>query len=187
MTSKASPAPLADVAGIVCDSFAEFDAHDLPGRRSEAANPWMYRHPAAVSEPALPDGVRIRRVTSDADVARWERVVFEANGQEPDPPGELHPAGSQRQPGLSLLLAEHGRAPVGAAMGLVGEVSVVVSAVAVLPTMRGAGLGTALTLRALALAPGLPATLTASELSYRIYGRLGFVEVGRPAHWTKRI
>lgn len=185
LTSKVSPASLADVGGIVCDSFAEFDAKDMTGRRGEAANPWMYRHPATLSESALPGEVRIRRATSDADVARWEQVVFEANGQEPDPPGELHPAGSQRQPGLSLLLAEQVGAPVGAAMGLVGELSVVVSAVAVLPPMRGAGLGTALTQRVLALAPDLPATLTASELSYGIYGRLGFVEVGRPVHWTK--
>ncbi|WP_367889971.1 GNAT family N-acetyltransferase [Serinicoccus kebangsaanensis] len=49
---------------------------------------------------------------------------------------------------------------------------------------RGTGLGTALTQRALALAPGLPATLSSSKMGYGVYRRLGFVDVGRPIHWA---
>ncbi|WP_420330099.1 GNAT family N-acetyltransferase [Ornithinimicrobium murale] len=69
-------------------------------------------------------------------------------------------------------------------MGLVTGSCVVVSAVAVLPEFRGAGLGIALTQRVLALAPGLPATLSSSEIGHGVYRRLGFVDVGRPIHWA---
>ncbi|WP_425606986.1 GNAT family N-acetyltransferase [Ornithinimicrobium faecis] len=144
----------------------------------------MHRAPAGLDDHPLPVGAAIRPVASDLDVAAWERVVFESNGGPPSRPGELHPAGSQRQPGLSLLLANVRGRPVGAALGLVTGSCVVVSAVAVLPAFRGTGLGTALTQRVLALAPGLPATLSSSEIGYGVYRRLAFVEVGRPIHWT---
>lgn len=185
LTPAASRGVLAEVQGTVCDSFADFDAHDMPGRRGERSNPWMYRAPAVTEQQALPVGATIRPVSSDSEVLVWERVVFEANGDPPSRPGELHPAGSQGQPGLSLLLADlHGR-PVGAALGLVTPACVVVSAVAVLAEARGLGLGAALTQRVLALGPGdLPATLSSSESGYGGYSRLGFVEVGRPVHWA---
>lgn len=184
LTHEAPSRALCEVQGTVCDSFDDFDADDMPGRRGEESNPWMHRAPAALDAEPLPVGFTIWPVTADADVAVWERVVFESNGGPPSRPGELHPAGSQRQPGLSLLLARFRGLPVGAALGLVTGSCVVVSAVAVLPEFRGAGLGTALTRRVLALAPDLPATLSSSEVGHGVYRRLGFVEVGRPIHWA---
>ncbi len=184
LTHEAPRRALSEVQGTVCDSFRDFDAYDMPGRRGDESNPWMHRAPAALNAQPLPVGVAIRPVTADSHVAAWERVVFESNGGPPSRPGELHPAGSQRQPGLSLLLADFRGRSVGAALGLVTGSCVVVSAVAVLPEFRGAGLGIALTQRVLALAPGLPATLSSSEIGHGVYRRLGFVDVGRPIHWA---
>ncbi len=183
LNMTASAGALAEVQGTVCDSFATFDENDMPSRRRAESNPWMHRAPGAVDDHTLPVGFTIRSVTSDSDTIAWERVVFEANGGPPSRPGELHPAGSQRQPGLSLLLAELNGRPAGGALGLVTRSCLVVSAVAVLPAVRGAGLGTALLQRVLALASELPATLSSSDIGQGVYGRLGFVEVGRPVHW----
>lgn len=174
---------LLGVAGTICDSHAELTSRALPGRTGQPAPPWMFRKAGPLSRPLPADGVRIRRVTADAEVTVWERIVFRANSVEPDLPGELHPPGSQRYPGLTLLLAEREGEPIGAALGLVSPSCVTVSAVAVLPASRRAGTGTALTTAVLGLAPDRPATLSTSRLGAGIYTRLGFVEVGSAVHW----
>lgn len=170
-------------SGTICDSYAELTPHAVPGRTAQPAPPWMLRRPAPLSHTPSIDEVHIRRVTADAEVIVWERVVFQANRAEPAMPGELHPPGSQRYPGLALLLAEREGEPVGAALGLVSSSCVTVSAVAVLPPSRRAGIGTALTAAVLALAPDKPATLSTSRLGAGIYRRLGFQEVGSALHW----
>lgn len=144
----------------------------------------MFRGPGPVSNLCTAaSAVIIRQVCEDAEVLAWERVVFLANGSEPAIPGELHPAGSQRYPGLTLFLAEADGQLVGAGLGLEGPGSVTVSAMAVLPSHRRCGIGTELTAAALRLAPNKPATLSTSKLGRSAYYRLGFREVGVATHW----
>lgn len=176
--------PLASARGTVCDSFALISAQELPGRRAEPGRPWLFRAPGRLTAAPPPPRVLVRRVVDDADVAAWERTVFAANGAEPAYPGELHPPGSQRQPGLTLFLAEEDARPVGAALGLDGPACLTLSAVCVLPGQRGRGTGAALAGAVLALAPHKPATLSTSPLGHNLYRRLGFQQVGVPTRWT---
>jgi GNAT superfamily N-acetyltransferase len=57
--------------------------------------------------------------------------------------------------------------------------------VVTIPEGRGRGYGTALTARAIAAEPALPAVLTASTAGYGMYMRLGFTEVARYDLWVK--
>lgn len=180
---EVSPECLADVVGPICDSFAQLKARSLKGRTPESGPPWMFREPDPLSDRRVSPDVVIRRVREDTEVSEWERIVFVANGSEPTTTGELHPAGSQNYPGLTLFLAEGDGELLGAGLGLEGPDSVTVSAVAVLPHHRGQGIGTALTAAALRLATQKPATLSTSELGRGAYQRLGFHEVGRATHW----
>lgn len=168
-----------DVPGIVCDSFAELD---LPGRTAEPVGHWMVRTGAVPTVPSVP-GLTIRPALTDEDVTWFETIAFlAADGIPPSRPGELHPAGTQHLPGLTLLIGEIGGEGVGTALSVTtGRVNNI-GAVAVMPGHRGKGAGSRLTLAAMAVAPGLPAVLSATPAGRGMYARLGFREVGRPLH-----
>ncbi len=169
-----------DVPGIVCDSYARLR---LPGHTAEPTGHWMIREAGhAVDLPAVP-GLTIRLVVTDADVAWFEYVAFlSADGQLPARSGELHPPGSQRQPGMTLLVAEIDGEGVGTALSVAtGRVNNI-GAVAVMPAHRGRGIAAALTEAAIAVADSVPATLSATPAGRGVYQRLGFTEVGRPVH-----
>jgi GNAT superfamily N-acetyltransferase len=170
----------ADVPGTVCDSFGRLR---LAGREAEPTGFWMIRDTGRAARlPGVP-GLVIHRAVSDADVAWFEQLAFlAAGGRPPDRPGELHPPGSQRLPGVSLLFAELDGAGVGTAASIAtGRVNNV-GAVAVLPSFRGRGIASALAEAAAAVAPGVPATLSATPAGHGVYRRLGFLDVGRPVH-----
>ncbi|MFT4218356.1 MAG: GNAT family N-acetyltransferase [Micropruina sp.] len=170
----------ADVPGIVCDSFARLR---LPGREAEPAGWWMIREPGRSAETAAVPGLVIHRAVTDADVAWFEQLSFlAADGHPPQRPGELHPPGSQRLPGVTLLFAELDGAGVGTAASIATARVNNIGAVAVLPAFRRRGIGSALTEAAVAVAPGVPATLAATPVGRGVYRRLGFRDVGRAVH-----
>ena len=129
------------------------------------------------------DYQRFGVVVTDADVAWFEYVAFlSADGELPARSGELHPPGSQRQPGMTLLVAEIDGEGVGTALSVAtGRVNNI-GAVAVMPAHRGRGIAAALTEAAIAVADSVPATLSATPAGRGVYQRLGFTEVGRPVH-----
>ena len=187
VTLHPRPALPAMLRGTVCDSFAALDVGDLPGPGwwVEDGGPWMLRLPAPV--PAVsPPGLRISRVTSDANTVVFERTAFlAAAGRPPERAGELHPAGSQRTAGLHMFVAWIDGRPIGTALALEHDHGVLISAVTVLPVARRRGVGTALTIIALQVAPGRSATLSATADGLPLYRRLGFAEVGRQRHWQQ--
>ena len=169
-----------DVPGIVCDSYARLR---LPGYLGEPAGFWMIRDAAAraTSQP-VPDLV-IRPAETDDDVGWFETLAFLAAGDRPpERPGELHPPGSQRLAGLTLLIAEFDGEGVGTALSVATPRVNNIGAVAVMPAHRGRGIAGALTEAAIAIAPGVPATLCATPSGRGVYRRLGLTEVGRPVH-----
>lgn len=168
-----------DVPGIVCDSFARLT---LPGRDAEPTGHWMIRDGGQHPVPHVP-GLTIRPALTDEDVTWFETIAFlAADGHPPARPGELHPPGSQHLPGLTLLIGEIGGEGVGTALSVAtGRVNNI-GAVTVMPAQRGRGIASALTEAAIALAPSVPATLSATPAGRGVYQRLGFTEVGRPLH-----
>jgi GNAT superfamily N-acetyltransferase len=172
--------------GRVCDSFGALRAADLPGPgwRPEGADPWMVRPPLPVTATQPPTGLLITRVETDADTVVFEQTAFlAAGGGPPARTGELHPAGSQRTNGLHLFVAWIDGRPVGTALAVDHERGVLISAVAVMPDARGRGVGAALTVTALRVAPNKPATLFATAAGLPVYRRLGFVAIGRHRDW----
>lgn len=169
-----------EVPGIVCDSFARLR---LPGRIAEPVGHWMIRGAGRAPEAHAPRGLTVRMAVTDEDVEWFEALAFlSADGQPPSRTGELHPAGSQRLPGLTLLIAERDGEGVGTALSVADGVVNNIGAVAVMEAQRGLGIGSALTAAAIAVRPELHAVLSATDLGRGAYRRLGFTDVGRPLH-----
>lgn len=169
-----------DVPGIVCDSWG---ALRLPGREAEPTGYWMIREADRSATPPRVPGLVIRRAVSDDDVAWFEYVAFlAADGVLPARSGELHPPSSQHLAGLTLLVAEIDGEGVGTALSVVTDRVNNIGAVTVMPAQRGRGIASALTEAAIAVAAGVPATLSATPAGRGVYRRLGFAEVGRPLH-----
>lgn len=140
----------------------------------------MLREPAPCSKL---DGAGAVVARTD-DALLFERMAFlAAGGQLPQHPGELHPGGSERLPGIHFFLAWLDGRPIGTALAVIHEYGVLVSAVAVLPDERRRGVGAALTAAAIMAAPDRPATLSSSRLGSGTYRAMGFLEVGVPVDW----
>jgi len=164
--------------GILCDSWAALEPGDLPGWTATPADPWMIRDP----DPCTLEGPADVTIAPTRDASLFEATAFRANGVSAMP-GELHSAGSEGFPGLTLFLAWRSGIPIGTALSVRHSVGVVVSAVSLVPEERRRGVGRALTAAAVLVAPGLPATLAASDLGRSAYRQLGFIELHRPVHW----
>jgi GNAT superfamily N-acetyltransferase len=137
--------------------------------------------------PTAPAELRIVEVADAATLADVERVLIDGF-----PLPELQPvrAGSlfdERVLGgpLRLWVGYLDDRPVTTAGALADEVLNGIYCVATLAEARGRGYGMAITARAVAASPALPAVLQASDLGYRIYQRLGFTEVARYGVWLK--
>lgn len=169
-----------DVPGIVCDSFARLR---LPGYRAEPTGFWMIADAGRDVPAAAVPGLTIRRAETDDDVDWFENLAFlAADGRLPGRPGELHPPGSQHLAGLTLLIAELDGEGVGTALSVATDRANNIGGVAVMPSHRGRGIASALTAAAMAVAPGVPAVLSATPAGRGVYRRLGFTELGRPLH-----
>jgi GNAT superfamily N-acetyltransferase len=166
------------------DSWDRLDMEPLGWRRGPR-QPWMLRESSALVTSQV-DGLRVLPVRTPDEVGVFERTIFEATEGNPDwaPAGSVHPSrATLAVGGLTLLLAWLDRDPVGTCLAAVDERVLHVTAVSVLPTVRGRGIGAALTAAAVGLAPDRPATLASTTLGHGVYVGLGFRDVGRRALW----
>lgn len=148
--------------------------------------PLLIRLPGGVLSPA-PAELRIVEVADAATLADFERAFIAGY---PVPDMRQSPAGAlldERILGgpLRLWLGYLDGCPVTTARSHVDEAVNGIFAVSTLPTERGHGYGTAITARAIAASPLLPAVLEASDLGFPVYQRLGFREIGRSTRWVK--
>ena len=168
------------LTGTIRDSWGALSSRLGQTHRAEPADPWMVR-PAGPSMPPQVPGLTIEPA---ADAEMFEQVAFiAAGGEPPGQPGELHPRGSERTPGLHLLVAQLDGQLVGSALALIHARGLLVSAVAVVAAHRGRGIGASLTSAAINCAAGRPATLSSSSAGMGMYRRLGFEIVGSPLDW----
>lgn len=146
--------------------------------------PLMVRLPAEI--PPAPPELRIVEVADATTLADFEAVFI--NGY---PLPELQPVrvGSlydTRVLGdrLRLWVGYFGDQAVSVAGAYVGDDLTGVYGVATLPEARGHGYGAAVTARAAAADPSLPAVLQSSDMGYPVYARLGFVHIARCDLWV---
>ncbi len=148
--------------------------------------PLLIRRPGGAWPPA-PAELRIVEVTDAATLADFERAFIAGY---PVPDMRQAPAGAlldERILGgpLRLWLGYLDGRPVTTARSLADQAVNGIFAVSTLPTERGHGYGTAITARAIAASPLLPAVLEASDLGYPVYQRLGFRDIARSTRWVK--
>jgi GNAT superfamily N-acetyltransferase len=129
-----------------------------------------------------PAELRIQPVTSELDMAVFHRVLLDGFGLSGD-------GGSMADPrvlaaGVNLFVGYAGSTPVAVAGSALNHGLVEVDWVTTVPEARGRGYGTALTWRALDIAPELPAVLLASDPGQRVYERMGFLRLLRATMWV---
>jgi hypothetical protein len=140
---------------------------------------------APVAEPALPDGVSIRRLTTAHDVADFIAVSGEAYGDYGMPAEE---AGAAINDPIRLLAAPHVAAfvardadgPIAAAMTMVGQGIAGIYWVGTVRRARGRGVGEAVAAAATNAGFALGArfnTLQASPMGAPIYRRMGYEQI----------
>jgi GNAT superfamily N-acetyltransferase len=153
-------------------------------------------HPASFREAVVaPPGIALRE-EEEGDLPFLQRLYASTRAEElaPVPWSEeqkqaflAHQFALQREqyrqhyPGAEWLLIERDAAPVGRLYVRAGSSEVRLMDIALLPALRGGGLGTALTRAVLdcADARGLPVTLHVEPFNpaYRMYRRFGFAYV----------
>jgi len=153
---------------------------------SEPDQPWMLRAAGHIEMPDV-EGLTIDRAVDPAAVLAFERATVEIGGGLPGHyDGAIHPAESTAALSqLHLLIGNVAGEIVATALAAVTDVAVSIQAVSTRKDVRGRGIGGAMTAAAIAVAPDLPATLTASDLGYPVYRRLGFRDVGRGIVWRR--
>ena len=140
----------------------------------------------AYAAPPVPQELEVRRVTDASELAVWARIVgraFESRGFEEglSVRGFAARGFDDRSPFRHFLCLLDGQW-VGAATLSTGAGVAGLSNIAVVPEVRGRGIGTAVASVALSEAQALglrTAVLSAEEAGRRLYERLGFREVSR--------
>lgn len=146
--------------------------------------PCMARGPEPASLPAGP--VRIARVEDAAGLAVFKRILFEGFTMVswPDDHDSIMNERLLGEPGLHLFVGSTDQGPAGCSAALVTEGIVGVYLVAVLPAMRGRGVGEAVSWAATLADPSLPAVLQASDMGRPIYARMGYRTIGTMQVWV---
>ncbi|MEA2686613.1 MAG: hypothetical protein QOE93_1808 [Actinomycetota bacterium] len=194
------PPGVADIAAVVADAldfyppgrtWILFSAWPLPDLSSAGLElvghpPFLLRTPAPFIR-TDPPGSRIVEVTTRQQLADFERVLVEGY---PMPEGgaildhRLLGGAIRLWVGYDDSPDGEGRA-VAVSGAHVAHGLVEVDWVATLPDVRGRGWGAALTGRAVAVEPDLPAVLISSDDGRPVYERLGFLAVHRCTVWAR--
>ncbi len=147
--------------------------------------PLMVRPPGSALPPPHPD-LRVVRVTGPEHAADLERTLIDgypAPMLAPFREVRIFTSGALTAPGWHHFVGYLGERAVAVGSSYVGDRLLRVENIATLPDARGRGLGLAITAATIAAAPGLPATLIASDLGRPIYERLGFTAMLRATYW----
>jgi GNAT superfamily N-acetyltransferase len=153
-------------------------------RRVEEKHPLMATNLDVLEDVPVPDGLEIRKVVDKATLPVWSRVFLVGHGLE-----RLLESGSRTfqsvgvedgQP-VAKYLGFYNGVPVASSQVFYGKRVARLNFVSTMPEARGKGIGSAISRASLLSARDLGykvAVLTATEMGYPIYRRLGFDEIG---------
>jgi GNAT superfamily N-acetyltransferase len=161
--------------------------HDTPAERGLTLfghPPVMFRPPGGTPPAVPPPELRIVPVTTPTDLTVFRQVLVDGY---PIGSGD---AGAITDPRLlggavHLFIGYAAGTPVAVSGAAVHHGIVEVDWVATLPAARGRGYGTALTWRAVQVAPALPAMLIASDPGQPVYEAMGFLRLLRFTMWGR--
>jgi len=179
-------AHLDDPAGsyeAVCDSFGVLDLEPL-GLTRRMSGLWYARPAGPAPHEEDPEELVIAVVRGADDLAAFEVATCAAFGApRPLTPFEIHGQAILEDPAMHVLIGRVDDEVVSGAMAYVSNGVLGIYGVGTLPAFRGRGHASALTRACLAIEPMMPSTLQPSIEATALYRRLGFIEVGRFAHW----
>ena len=141
--------------------------------------PFMVR-PAGGAAPPEPAGLVVREAANDADMQDFARAL------EGYPAANTHVIGDGRLldvPGMHFYVGYVDDEPVACAGAHVTDACVDVEYVAAHESVRGRGIGAALTWRATLADPTKPAVLIASDPGQPVYERMGYLRIQRMTMW----
>jgi len=170
----------------VCDPWSDLDL-GRNGLRYEADRPWMVRPAGPVPQISVPDGVVIERVADDAGLVDFERTAAIGFGATPQPPHTWHGRGLLADARFDLWLGRHAGDAIATANGFREAGVLGIYSVSTLPDARRRGSGRAMTARAVAATPDVPAVLQPSEMAEPLYRRLGFERFTTFRTWTRTL
>lgn len=169
--------------------WSPFPTGDLHHRGLEAVgHPPLMARPAASGRAAGPPELEITAVTSDVELAEFERTLIAAYPLDewvPLAAGTAFPASVLRSGALRYWLGRVDGVPVATASTVSVEGLNFVEWVSCRAADRGHGYGAAMTEAAATAEPGQPAALLASDDGRSVYARLGFLAVCRWTLWWR--
>jgi GNAT superfamily N-acetyltransferase len=193
LAPDASASDVADAHGAVCDSWAALDLapfgfreRDRDGSGARAGEPWFLRPAGALPAEPPPPELEVVRVSTPAEVAEFERASVRGFGVDDATIdcATLHPPSILADARMTMLTGRVAGDAVAAAMSYRSDAAVgVVYGVTTLPSARGRGYASALTLTL--LDPALPAVLSPSPEAESLYARIGFRQVGELRQWQR--
>jgi GNAT superfamily N-acetyltransferase len=139
-------------------------------------HPPLMARPAAPGPDTLPDGVEVREVGTDEELALARRIMVEGY-----PLPDTEPLASTDRAWIGYVDGE----PAAASAAYLVHGMTLVVYVAALPTGRGRGVGAAVTWAATVCQPERPAVLLASDDGRPVYERMGFVAIERWTAWLR--
>jgi ribosomal protein S18 acetylase RimI-like enzyme len=164
---------------------AAWSAHLLPrGFQHDTRTPGMAVDLNALSQPATPASLEIRRVEDPETLAVWVGVCVRGFGMPQAMEPHFLELFSHQDAGMPLYsyLGSLEGTPVAAATMILGAGVAGIYNVATLPEARGKGAGTAVTLAPLLEARQMgyrAGILQSSEMGFNVYRRLGFQKLGQ--------
>lgn len=173
---------------VITDSWSALDLSGL-GFEVLFTDPWLYRPPGPPPVIPRPDGLLIERVTAADDLAQFEAASCDGFGS-PDisviGPHGFYAAALIETPRMTFFTGRVNGRVVAGAMAHVSDGLAAVNTLFTLAEFRGRGYGAAMAWTATLARPDLPAMTTASEMSDRIFRRMGFMEIGQRTVWIWR-
>lgn len=197
----------ADAAAAMGRAQAEFDERGLQlgidlqvGRHAEVdravrsmgltriiERPGMAIDPNRLPDTPMPHGVEVRVVGGPSDAEALVQVGVSAFGDDPDVGRAFYGAGSLGAPDAHMFVGWMGEEPVAISAAYRDGTTTGVMGVGVVPSARGQGLGSAMTVRAARSFDGADLVwLHPSDEARSMYERIGFERVADWEVWVRQ-